>query len=153
MAETKTTFVKILNANMKHVDFVYQEGLNIDKLPFNPSGTCKSGGLYYTNLENMAKFIEYGTQIADVIVPADAQVYADPKGDKWKADKIILQNIRPLKDHPIWNDKTFCLAAIKQHSYALQHVREQTPEICLAAVQKNGRALHYVREQTPEICS
>lgn len=45
-----------------------------------------------------------------------------------------------------------CLAAVKQYGYALQYVNEQTPEICLAAVKQDGDALRYVKEQTPEIC-
>jgi biotin operon repressor len=43
------------------------------------------------------------------------------------------------------------LEAVKQDGYALQDVKEQTPEICLAAVQQNGYALQFVKEQTPEI--
>ena len=45
-----------------------------------------------------------------------------------------------------------CLAAIQQNWYALQFVKNQTPEICLAAVQQNGFALGYIKNQTPEIC-
>ena len=44
------------------------------------------------------------------------------------------------------------LAAVTQDGFALEHVKEQTPEICLAAVQQNGCALEHVKEQTPEIC-
>lgn len=33
---------------------------------------------------------------------------------------------------------------VKQNGYALQYVREQTPEICMAAVKENKVALHYV---------
>ena len=45
-----------------------------------------------------------------------------------------------------------CLEAVKQHGYALQYVKEQTPEICLEAVKKDGLALQYVKEQTKDIC-
>ena len=44
------------------------------------------------------------------------------------------------------------LAAVQQDAYALQYVKEQTPEICLAAVKRSAYALQYVKEQTPEIC-
>jgi hypothetical protein len=44
------------------------------------------------------------------------------------------------------------LLAVKQKGYALQYVKEQTPEICMEAVKENGYALQYVKEQTPEIC-
>jgi hypothetical protein len=45
-----------------------------------------------------------------------------------------------------------CLAAVKQNGYALRFVSEQTEEICLAAVKQDGYALQYVSEQTEEIC-
>ena len=45
-----------------------------------------------------------------------------------------------------------CLAAVKQRGFALEYVKEQTPEICLAAVKQCGLVLQYVKEQTPEIC-
>ena len=45
-----------------------------------------------------------------------------------------------------------CMIAVKQNGWALRYVEEQTPEICMAAVQQNGLALKYVKEQTPEIC-
>jgi hypothetical protein len=45
-----------------------------------------------------------------------------------------------------------CLAAVKKHGMALEHVKEQTQEICLEAVKKNGWSLQYVIHQTPEVC-
>ena len=44
------------------------------------------------------------------------------------------------------------LEMVKQDGYALQFVKEQTPELCMAAVQQNGWALQFVEEQTPEVC-
>ena len=45
-----------------------------------------------------------------------------------------------------------CLEAVKRDGYALQYVKEQTPEICLEAVKTDGYALQYVKEQTKDIC-
>ena len=45
-----------------------------------------------------------------------------------------------------------CFAAVKLNVYALQYVKDQTPEICMEAVKEDGYALKYVKEQTPEIC-
>ena len=45
-----------------------------------------------------------------------------------------------------------CLAAVRQNVWALNWVKEQTPEICLVAVQQCGLALMSIKEQTPEIC-
>ena len=38
------------------------------------------------------------------------------------------------------------LEAVKQNGFALQYVKEQTPEICLEAVKEDGYALQYVRD-------
>jgi len=94
-------YVKILSSDLVHNGFKYKEGLNVDILPFDPSGSCKPGGLYFTDLKNFCKFLDYGNLVADVTIPDDAQVYADG-GDatspyKWKADRIILSNIRPIE--------------------------------------------------------
>ena len=45
-----------------------------------------------------------------------------------------------------------CLEAVKQDGYALRYVKDQTPELCLEAVRQNGQALQYVKDQTPELC-
>ena len=39
-----------------------------------------------------------------------------------------------------------CLEAVKQNGFALQYVKEQTPEICLEAVKQNELALRYVKD-------
>jgi hypothetical protein len=41
-------FFKLLSQDLAHYDFQYQEGLNVDTLPFDASGACRPGGLYYT---------------------------------------------------------------------------------------------------------
>ena len=49
-------FRKCLNNELKHFDFHYKIGLNEDIIPFNPSGSCKLGGLYFTTNEHISKF-------------------------------------------------------------------------------------------------
>ena len=51
-----------------------------------------------------------------------------------------------------WNDKDYCLAAVRQNGFSLNYVEEQTLEICLAAVRQNGLALQYVKNQNDKIC-
>ena len=143
------TYVKILRKDMTHHKFLYKEGLNVDTIPFNPTGTCSPGGLYFCTLEDMPLYIEYGTLIADVELPADAAVYAEDH--KVKADKIILKNIRPIQDHQCWSDLNFCKLSVQQDGLALQYVKNQTEEICKLAVHQNGLAIQYVKNQTEEI--
>ena len=84
---------------MNHNGFKYQEGLNIDTIPFDPTGTCRPGGLYYSS-EDIFAFLDYGDYIAEVEIPEDAQVYEDPSRSirKWKADKIILKERKVITE-------------------------------------------------------
>jgi hypothetical protein len=95
-------YVKVLSNDLKHKGFQYKEGLNIDTIPFNPTGTCKPGGLYFTAMENVFNYLHYGSKIADVEIPSNAKVYFE--NNKWKADKIILRDIRDL---PHWHNTKF----------------------------------------------
>jgi hypothetical protein len=80
---------------MKHHGFQYKEGLNEDTKPFKPETEC-GYGLYFADLDNIAKFLDFGSLIAKVTIPEDAQ-YAQELTDKWKANKIILSDIKQLK--------------------------------------------------------
>ncbi|MBS0626747.1 MAG: DUF4116 domain-containing protein [Verrucomicrobia bacterium] len=116
----------------------------------------------------------YCSHVADVAIPKDTRVYQGDDKTKWKADKLILSNIRPVEQfinelsvedsirlvqNSLWifpyvKEQTpeLCKIAVKQNGWALQFVKEQTPELCKLAVQQNGMALQFVKEQTPELC-
>ena len=87
-------FYKITNEQELHNGLQYKTGLNIDPIPFNPNGSCLKGGIYYTTAEHILEFLDYGPWIREVTIPVDAQTYKDPKGDKWKSDKVILGDRR-----------------------------------------------------------
>ena len=81
---------KITNEEEHHRDLQYHDGLNEDTIPFNPSGDCLPGGIYYASKDIFA-FLHYGPWIRKVTLPEDAQVYQNPGTPvKWKADKVIL---------------------------------------------------------------
>lgn len=84
-------FMRYMNDNMTHYGFVYKEGLNEDTVPFNPTGNCNPGGLYFTTAEHIRNHLEFkGGHIRLVEIPDDAKVYVFPLSNKWKADKIII---------------------------------------------------------------
>ena len=68
-------YVKILHESLIHHNYKYNLGLNIDLIPFNSSGECQSGGLYYTDFDKFPLYLNYGTLIADVEIPEDAKIY------------------------------------------------------------------------------
>jgi len=145
-------FYKILNKYLNHHGFQYQVGLNVDTRPFNPQGKCQPGGLYFTDLDNVAKFIEYGCHVAEISLPEGEEIYKDPEGDKQKAHQIIINKYYPIKQLSAWQDPTFCLKAVQQNGMSLEFVAQQTEELCLLAVQQQGLALMHVNRQTEKIC-
>lgn len=90
------TFYKVMSINFNQKGYQYHEGLNILDKPFESTGSCVPGGLYFTNIENIFKFINYGVYLVKVTVPEDAQMVKDPNNDKWRADKIIISDKKDL---------------------------------------------------------
>ena len=91
-------YYKITNQEECHRDFQYQTGLNVLDRPFQENGSCVAGGLYFTTLEHLHDFYQYGVWLRVVIIPDDALMVKDPAGNKWRADKIILGERYPLYD-------------------------------------------------------
>ena len=89
---------KILSENEVHNNFQYHEGLNVDTQPFNPKGSYEPGGLYFSNVEHIFEFLNYGPYIREVTIPPRVKVYKDPEGHKYKAHQIILGSRREWKD-------------------------------------------------------
>jgi len=163
-------FYKFLNHNLIHNNFQYKLGLNVDIVPFNPSGMCESGGLYFCE-EAMCHhhWRGYdGKKVAIIEIPDDARVYED--GNKFKADKLIITEIIDFCDMPddFWinilhkdykaleyvknQTDELCTLAIMQNGSAIQFVKNQTKELCELAINKDGTSLQYVRDQTDELC-
>ena len=90
-------YFKITNPTENHNGFQYSDGLNVlkDKFDDDPNRSCCSGGLYFTNIENIFKFFNYGIYLREVTLPTenpDFQIIKDPSGDKWRANMIIMGN-------------------------------------------------------------
>ena len=87
----KQKYYKVINENRKHFGLTYVPGLNKDILPFQKDGSCVPGGIYFTTLEHIFKFTNYGDDIYLVDFP-----YHDPNfqwakdEDKYRANMIIL---------------------------------------------------------------
>lgn len=89
MKESKT-YYKVINEELKHHDLKYKKGLVIDPVPFNddPEVSCVPGGIYFTDMEHITEFFNYGYWIYEVTIPDDAKVIEN--GIKWRADRVIL---------------------------------------------------------------
>ncbi len=94
----KLTYYKVTNAVEKHHRLQYKDGLN-EILPtevFSESGSCVSGGIYFTTGPCLKDFLNLGVFIREVTVPEDARVIVDM--NKFRADKVILGKRTPLTD-------------------------------------------------------
>jgi hypothetical protein len=90
MKMTKTKFFKIVNPK-GHNGMVYKEGLNVDVLPFNPSGDCEAGGIYFSSSDIFA-FMDYGTELYEV--EPVGEVYKNPGYPvKFKAHSVKLKYV------------------------------------------------------------
>lgn len=142
-----TKFYKILRTDLTHNNFRYCMGLNIDTVPFSPRFACQKGGLYFCEESKAHLYVfHHGDNLARVSVPDDARVYVEE--DKFKADKLIIEEITQLEHVP----DTFWINALRYDGMILRYVRHQTEDICKIAVQEDGNALQYVHCQTEELC-
>ena len=89
-------YYKITNRRENHNGYQYQDGLNLLDKRFQVRGTCVAGGLYFTTLEHIHNFYNYGCWLREVEIPEEAQLVKDSTGDKWRADMIILKKKYPL---------------------------------------------------------
>ena len=97
-------YFKILNEKETHNGLRYKIGMNKDALPFNPSGSCQPGGLYFSDVKNIFRFVNYGPWIREVIIPKGEVIYTDPEGDKYKAHRIKLG-----KRMKLWDEDTMTI--------------------------------------------
>jgi ankyrin repeat protein len=86
-----TSYVKVMKTNYNHKHFQYKEGLNILDKPFQKEGSGVPGGLYYTTLEHVHNFYQYGNWIVKVIPDGDIFVDID---NKHRTDRLIVTSKR-----------------------------------------------------------
>jgi hypothetical protein len=88
-------YYKIINPK-GHNGLIYQEGINEDPLPFNPSGTCEPGGIYFAR-EDILAFLDYGTELYEV--KPLSEIYENPgTPKKFKAKRVDLKYIGRITD-------------------------------------------------------
>jgi len=89
-------YYKVLNINENHHGLQYKTGLNVDPLPFNPSGNCKHGGIYFSS-EDILAYLSYGCWIREVTLPDNEEIYEEPVNPKkFKAHSVILGERRKI---------------------------------------------------------
>jgi len=95
MFNYSNTYWKIIGKNRGN--FPYHLGVNSlaeTGETFDATPDCTPGGLYFTDIEHILEYLEYGDKMCQLTIPPDAQVVA--VGTKFKADKIEILELQPL---------------------------------------------------------
>ena len=92
------TYYKITNEKECHNGYQYVDGLNILDKPFDSDGCCVEGGLYFTTIEHIFNFLDYGCHLREITLPENCQWVQDLTKNKYRADKIILGKKYNLSD-------------------------------------------------------
>jgi len=89
-------FYKIINEDMTHNNFVYQCGKNIDTKKFNPKDEDQEGGLYFTTIDNLSLYTDYGTKVGIINIDNDEDVWCET--NKFKVHTLLLVKIIPFDE-------------------------------------------------------
>ena len=145
--------VKLTNWSEAHHGHRFVTGLNQDRVPFNPTGQCRPGGIYGCALADLSEWLCYDGQemyyCRSVTIPDDAQVYVE-NHHKFKADRLVLGEPVPIAELSVWQDPEHARRACQLSGLALRYIPAavQTDEMCVAAVTECGHALRYVAQLT-----
>ena len=131
------TPMKTLNENKEHnkVKMLENEEI-IDPEQFNPDANC-GNGIYSTISSHFYNWLKYKNAnmmyVADVVIFDDCQV-AIESCYKFKMNRILLRNIRLIRDMPQWLDKDFVHRACKTHPTSISYVRDGSLEYKLQSL-------------------
>jgi hypothetical protein len=97
-SEQPMRYFRVNNFEECHKGFQYRTGLNVlrDKFNDDPTASCVAGGLYFTDIDHIHKFIAYREDsfwLREVFLPKDDpnfKMVKDPEGDKYRANSFIL---------------------------------------------------------------
>ena len=169
------TLYRITNEDEIHNGFQYNTGLNVDTLPFNPTESCKSGGMYFfdrTQIKDYKKYAMMAYWIRQVIILEDEDSLVYVEEGKYKTNKFILNDrIRIGYDEPdqLCEMYDMCInlcsrpfdaeykenlhyLTLKKYPYFFRDHNKRTEELCLEAINQDASNLQYVEIQTEEMC-
>jgi hypothetical protein len=92
-------FFKVTNDTEYHRGFQWHDGWNRDTKEFNPYIDCGPGGLYFTDIVNLERFIEGGTRWVRVVHPdLEKNEFARIKDTpiKWKSHAVFAEERKNL---------------------------------------------------------
>ena len=98
-------YYKLTVANENHHGFVYVDGLNVDTVPFDKTGSCCAGGLYFSDSENITQFLGNHRWIREITIPEGENDFVkDPSNNppKWRSHSVVCGSRKDLNDLSTW---------------------------------------------------
>ena len=62
-------YYKVTNYDETHHGYIYKDGMNLLDKPFEETGSCVKGGLYFTTIKHINKFYDYGCYLREILLP------------------------------------------------------------------------------------
>lgn len=148
---TNTRFYKLTNEQEIHNNLEYKTGVNIDILPFNPSKSCRPGGMYFFSEPNLFRFMRYVSQpyyMREVTFDELSLIYEDD--DNFKTNRFILGERVNWREY-FNSDPSLMYEAVKYNPCSITYVDEQTEKLCLMAVSKDAFSIQYIKNPSLEV--
>ena len=161
--DKKIKYYKLTNREEKHRGMQYKTGMNIDILPFNPTGECSEGGLYFfseTQLIYHDIYCEESAWIREVSFEGIGGIDIYVERDKYKTNKFVLGKRQKFVSNRLERyirfDNENIITEIKKNTNNIAYIPDKVKDIdmCISAVKKDGMALKYVpkKMKTENIC-
>ena len=93
------TLCKILSEDMNMRGFQYKIGMNEDINPLEREGCCKAG-LHFCLVQDVCKYLDYGTKLAVVGISDEEDVYVDT--EKFRTHRLEIREVMPLNEAAAW---------------------------------------------------
>jgi hypothetical protein len=142
------SLVKLTVKNSIHNGFKFKEGLNVDLIIFNFKSSCKPGGFYFTNRDEMSRWLIYSGKVMywmwEVIIPDDAVVVIE-SSNKIKTDKFILENKKIITENIDVSE------TVKLGGIYIRLIENPSEELQLLAVKNNIHSLKYIKNPSESV--
>ncbi len=90
---------KVISEDMVMRGFQYKMGMNEDVKPLVTEGNCKVG-LHFCLIEDVSRYLGYGSKLALISIPDDEDVYVDD--NKFHSHKLDIKKIMQLDEVETW---------------------------------------------------
>lgn len=144
-------YCKVLNPEWNHYGYRWHVGENVDPLPWNPSGECQLGGLYFTTSDKVHKhaydpFDE--NWIGEVTVDDDEPVWQEE--GKWKAHRVTLSNVVKVDTLP--DEEYYRFIRDCYSEYVIFNSSDTSDQVWYKLMDEYPSAMSYVRPNEWRVC-